>query len=157
MALPPHPPPPSAMSPFNFRLKQNSCHRPKAKNRNPFQLPANSQARLIMEAVGEDFFQSDTGSGPPGPQHPLAPHSILQGPQQLTLSLQDPRPLPLAAPLGLFQSPRRGILSKISGTLRRPEVGGLPCDTGRRVLSEKGNVRSPSDLGRLKINERALN
>lgn len=58
-----------------------------------------------MEAVGEDFFQSDTGSGPPGPQHPPAPHSILQGSQQLTLSLQDPRSLPLAAPRGLFQSP----------------------------------------------------
>lgn len=59
-----------------------------------------------MEAVGEDFFQSDTGIRPPGPQHPLAPHSILQGSRQLTLSLQDPRSLPLAAPLGLFQRPR---------------------------------------------------
>lgn len=34
-------PNPSSMSPFNFHLKQNSCHRPKAKNRNPFQLLAN--------------------------------------------------------------------------------------------------------------------
>lgn len=41
LPLPPHPPTPSNTSPFNFHLKQNSCHRPKAKNRNPFQLLAN--------------------------------------------------------------------------------------------------------------------
>lgn len=43
----------SSLSPFNFHLKQNSCHRLEAKNSHPFQLPANEQECLIMEAVGE--------------------------------------------------------------------------------------------------------
>lgn len=79
--------------------------------------------------------------------------AIRQCSKQLTLSLQAPGHPPLksmAQPLSKLLPEE--FCQKSVAPSRRPQVKGLPCYTGKRVLLEKGNAPNLSDLGQLKIN-----
>lgn len=72
---------------------------------------------VLLWKLWVSYFQRYTGSGPPITRHPLLCNLGLQCSEQLTSSFQAPSSLlskPCPSPV---QSPRRGILSKISSTL----------------------------------------
>lgn len=130
----------SCMFPFNFHLKQNSCHRPRAKNRNPFQLLANQRLMFLLYKHREDWllpgkhgkclFVSGTTPSPPK----LTVELYFQCYNQLCMIIL------FFWFLFSFQSPHRISVMDQWHLPGGSEVSGYPWYTGRHVLLEKGNV-----------------
>lgn len=140
----------SCMFPFNFHLKQNSCHRPRAKNRNPFQLLANQQLMFLLYKHREDWLLPGkhgkcllvSGTSPPK----LTVELSFQCYNQLSMII------PFSGSYLAFKA-LTGFLSWISGTFQEGvrSVDILGIQEGM-FYQKREMFSNPSDLKLLKIN-----